>query len=85
MKEDFITTNDRIPFERQDLYAIGQLSQETRRPLEEVKKIYGDVLARLRSGARIHDFLILLTSKKVRGMLRNKENSDVRLFLQPLV
>ena len=48
MKEDFIVTTDRTPLDPQDLYAIDQLAQETRHPMEEVKKIYGDVLARLR-------------------------------------
>ena len=70
MKEDFIVTTDRTPLDLQDLYAIDQLAQETRRPMEEVKKIYGDVLARLRSGAQIQSFLTLLTSKNVREILR---------------
>ena len=70
MKEDFIVTTDRTPLDPQDLYAIDQLAQETRHPMEEVKKIYGDVLARLRSGAQIQSFLTLLTSKNVREILR---------------
>ena len=70
MKEDFIVTTDRTPLDLQDLYAIDQLAQETRHPMEEVKKIYGDVLARLRSGAQIQSFLTLLTSKNVREILR---------------
>ena len=76
MKEDFVATTDRIPFEPEDLYAIGRLARETRHPAEEVKQIYGGVLARLRSGARISDFLILLTSKKVRGMLRGTRKTQ---------
>jgi hypothetical protein len=70
MKEDFIATTDQVPLASEDLYAIDQLTQETRHSMEEVKKIYGDVLARLRSGARIQSFLTLLVSKKVREILR---------------
>ncbi len=70
MKEDFIATTDRIQLDPQDLYAIEQLAQKTRHPAEKVKRIYADVISRLRSGARIQGFLTLLTSKKVRDILR---------------
>lgn len=73
MKEDFIATTDRIQLEPQDLYAIDQLAQKTRQPTEKVKRIYADVILRLRSGARIQSFLTLLTSKKVRDILRKTE------------
>ena len=70
MKEDFIATTDRIQLDPQDLYAIDQLAQKTRQPTEKVKRIYAGVISRLRSGARIQSFLTLLTSKKVRDILR---------------
>ncbi len=70
MKEDFIATTDRIPLDPEDLYAIDQLARKTRHPAEKVKRIYAGVLVRLRSGARIRNFLTLLTSKKVRDILR---------------
>lgn len=70
MKEDFIATTDRIPLDGEDLYAIEDLARKTRQPPEKVKRIYAAVLARLRSGARIRSFLSLLTSKKVRDILR---------------
>ncbi|PTQ82859.1 uncharacterized protein DUF3562 [Nitrosospira multiformis] len=70
MKEDFIATTDRLPLASEDLYAIDQLAQKTGQPAEKVKRIYAVVLARLRSGARIQNFLTLLTSKKVRDILR---------------
>ena len=38
--------------------------------MEEVEKIYAEVLEGLSSGARIHDYLIALTIKKVRDVLR---------------
>jgi hypothetical protein len=74
MEEDFIATTDQVPLASEDLYAIDQLAQKTGHPMEEVKKIYGDVLARLRSGARIQNFLTLLASKKVRDILRETGN-----------
>ena len=70
MEEDFIATTDRMPLASEDLYAIDQLAQKTGHPAEKVKRIYVSVLARLCSGARIHNFLTLLTSKKVRDILR---------------
>ena len=70
MKEDFMATTDRIQLDPQDLYAIDQLAQKTRHPAEKVERIYAGVISRLRSGARIQSFLTLLTSKKVREILR---------------
>lgn len=70
MKEDFIATTDRVHLEPEDLYAIDQLAQKTKHPPEKVKRIYAAVLVRMRSGARIQNFLTLLTSKKVRDILR---------------
>ena len=70
MKEDFIATTDHIQLDPQDLYAIDQLAQKTRQPTEKVKRIYVGVISRLRSGAQIQSFLTLLTSKKVRDILR---------------
>ncbi len=70
MKEDFIATDDGIQLDPQDLSAIDQLAQKTRQPTEKVKRIYAGVISRLRSGAQIQSFLTLLTSKKVRKILR---------------
>ena len=73
MTENFIAITDRIQLEAKDLYAIDKLAQETSHPAEEVRKIYADVLGRLRPGARIQDYLIVLTSKKVRDMLKTRK------------
>jgi CII-binding regulator of phage lambda lysogenization HflD len=73
MKEDFIATTDRLQLDPQDLNAIDQLARKTRQPTEKIKRIYADVISRLRSGARIQRFLTLLTSKKVRDILRKTE------------
>jgi hypothetical protein len=50
--------------------AIDALVAETNQPLEEVAEIYMHELARLREGARVQDYLMLLTSRHVRRALR---------------
>ena len=50
--------------------AIEDLVAETGRPLEEVAEIYMRELTRLREGARIQGYLVLLTSRHVRQALR---------------
>jgi hypothetical protein len=50
--------------------AIDALVAETDRPLEEVAEVYMRELARLREGARVQDYLMLLTSRHVRQALR---------------
>ena len=61
--------------------AIDALAAETDRPIEEVAEIYMGELGRLRSGARIEDYLVLLTTRHVREALRRP---DRRRFLKPL-
>lgn len=56
--------------ERSHVDAIDALVAETDRPLEEVAEIYMRELARLREGARVQDYLMLLTSRHVRRALR---------------
>jgi hypothetical protein len=75
MKEDFMATTDRTSLASEDLYAIDQLAQKTGHPAEKIKGIYVVVLARLRSGARIQNFLTLLTSKRVHDILREAGKS----------
>ena len=54
-------------------YAIDVLVQETKRPLEEVAGLYIRELTRLQAGARIQDYLVLLTSRRVRERLRGEK------------
>lgn len=65
-----MATLNHIQLEPKHLYVIEGLAKETSRPMEEVEKIYAEVLEGLSSGARIHDYLIALTIKKVRDVLR---------------
>ena len=55
------------------VYAIDALVQETKRPLEEVAPLYVTELNRLGSGARLQDYLVVLTSKHVRESLRRRK------------
>jgi Protein of unknown function (DUF3562) len=62
------------------VYAIDALVEETNRPVEEVAQLYMRELARLQVGARIQDYLVLLTSRRVRAALRR---SGGPRFLNP--
>lgn len=52
------------------LHDIETLADETNQPVEEVKMLYAEVLAGFGADARIQDYLLVLTSKKVRSVLR---------------
>jgi hypothetical protein len=49
------------------LRAIEFLAKTTQAPVDQVTKIYEHELAKLRVGARVNDFLPVLTIRKVRG------------------
>jgi len=49
--------------------AIEILARETSHSFDEVKDIWEDEFARLRDGARIHDYLILFASRRTRDRL----------------
>ena len=59
-----------IELEPELLDEIRALADETHRPMDDVNKLYVETFERLSSDARIKDFLVLLTSKKVRDELR---------------
>jgi hypothetical protein len=65
-----VTLND-TKLEPEHLNAIEALAEEIDCPVEEVNNIYASALGSLRSSARIHDYLIVLASKKVRDVLRH--------------
>jgi len=65
-----MTTSDHIELKPEHLYVIETLAEETNRPLEEVKHLYAETLVLLGSDARVKDYLVVLTSKKVRDVLR---------------
>lgn len=47
------------------------LADETQLPVDDVNRIYAETFERLNSDVRIKDYLILLTSKTVRDVLRH--------------
>lgn len=65
-----MATLNHIQLEPKHFYIIEGLAKETSLPMEEVEKIYAEVFGELSSGARIPDYLIALTIKKVRDVLR---------------
>jgi Protein of unknown function (DUF3562) len=68
-----MTSANRIQLKPEHLDVIETLAEETSRPLEEVRKIYAETLVVLSSEARIQDYLVVLTSKKVLDRLRQTE------------
>ena len=49
--------------------AIETLARETAHSIDEVRDIYEGEFARLRDGARIHDYLVLFASRRTRDRL----------------
>ena len=52
-----------------NLGAIEALAQETNRPIAEVRQVYEFELARLKSDARITDYVPLFASRRARARL----------------
>jgi hypothetical protein len=59
------------------VYAIDALVAETHRPIGEVAEMYMRELLRLRVGARIEDYLVVLASRHAREALRRSAGSLV--------
>src|SRR5215471_19893029 len=49
--------------------AIEALARETEHSIDEVRDIYEGEFARLRDGARVHDYLVLFASRRTRDRL----------------
>ena len=60
--------------EARHLHAIRKLAEEEHWPVKDVRRLYGLALQELGTGARIQDYLVLLTSKKVRSAIRQCRN-----------
>jgi len=65
-----MASSNHIKLAPEHLNAIKVLADEIHRPVEEVNKIYSETFESLNSEARIKDYLIVLTCKKVRDELR---------------
>lgn len=53
-------------------FAIKALAEETHRPVDEVGRLYFEKFELLDTNARIKDYLIVLTCKKVRDEMRKQ-------------
>ncbi len=51
------------------LGAIEELAQKTNRPFAEVKEVYEFEFARLKTDARVTDYLVLFASRRTRDRL----------------
>jgi len=67
-----MASSNHIKLAPEHLNAIKALADEIHRPVEEVNKIYSETFESLNSRARIKDYLIVLTCKKVRDELRKQ-------------
>ena len=52
---------------------IEAIASATQRPFDEVKRVYEDEFARLRSSARITDYLVVLASRRTRATLARRQ------------
>jgi hypothetical protein len=68
-----MSASDLTLLEPEHVNAIGALAEETNQPVEEVTGVYIAALGNLRSSARIQEYLVVLTSKKVRDALRQSQ------------
>jgi hypothetical protein len=66
-----------MPYEDRDEQALHEsvvnaLAQEIHQPVENVKIVYEVELARLKSRAKVKDYLVLLASRRAREKLLGK-------------
>jgi len=62
--------SNHIELEPEHLSVIKALADETHRSMNDVNKLYVETFEKLSSDARIKDYLVLLTRKRVRDELR---------------
>jgi hypothetical protein len=61
-----------------NLEIIAALAQETRRPLDEVRRVYEGELARLKSNASITDYVALFASRSTKKRLAQGESPPAK-------
>jgi hypothetical protein len=59
--------------------AIEALARESHLPIDQVAQLYEHELTGLKVGARVTSFLTILTTRKVREILRQRQSSSARL------
>ena len=55
--------------------AVRALAREIRQSIENVTTVYEGELARLKSNAKVRDYLVLLASRRTREKLLGKRNT----------
>ena len=61
-KSSYIDTQDQL----RHLRYIELLAEELDRPVQEITPVYEDILMHLKEQARIQDYLVILTSNRVK-------------------
>jgi len=56
--------------------AIEKLSRDIGRPVPEIRSVYETMLGRLREGARIKEYLVVLVSRNVKEMMRSDRQGE---------
>jgi hypothetical protein len=56
---------------RKHMNVIARLAEELCLPVAQIEPLYSEILAGLRSQARIRDYLPILVSKALKDLLRN--------------
>lgn len=59
----------KMDYDAASLTVIKMIASETHRPLDEVKRVYDDQFTRLKSGARITDYLVLFATRRTYDVL----------------
>jgi predicted extracellular nuclease len=67
--------NDTAAEQAKNAEVIAALAQETRRPLDEVREVYEGELARLKTDARITDYVALFASRSAKARLVRGDRS----------
>ncbi len=60
-------------FRSSSAFVIEAIAGETQRSFEEVKGVYETEYARLKAGARITDYLVLIASRRTRAALSGRQ------------
>jgi hypothetical protein len=66
-----MATPNHFTLELDNLQTIKALAEEVDFPVEELSQIYASTLESLKASARVQDYLIVLTCKKVRDKLHH--------------
>lgn len=61
--------HDKANYEAASVTVIKMIAAETKRPFAEVKRVYDEEFARLKSSARVTDYLVVFATRRTRSAL----------------